>query len=370
MRVLHVHSGNLYGGVETFLVTLARFRALCPEMEPEFALCFEGRLADELRQAGVPVHPLGAVRASRPWSVLRARAALRRLAGAGRYGVALVHSAWTQAMLAPAARRVGVPLAFYQHDPARGRHWVERLARRTPPGLVLCNSRYTAATLGLLFPGVRSEVLYCAAPPPPPPEPGARERLRAELGVPAGAAVILQASRMEAWKGHSLHLEALGKLKDLPGWVCWMAGGAQRPHEREYLASLERRAKALGISERVRLLGQRGDVPALLSAADIHCQPNTGAEPFGLAFIEALYAGLPVVATALGGPLEIVDERCGFKVAPEPAAVAEALRRLVTEPELRQRLGKAGPARARALCDPARQLPALAGLLESLARPT
>ena len=51
MRVLHVSSGNLYGGVETALVALARFRNLCPAMQPEFALCFEGRLSKELANA-------------------------------------------------------------------------------------------------------------------------------------------------------------------------------------------------------------------------------------------------------------------------------------------------------------------------------
>src|SRR5579872_6438503 len=52
IRVLHVAAGKLYGGVETLLVTLARYHKLCPEMEPEFAVCFEGRLAEELRATG------------------------------------------------------------------------------------------------------------------------------------------------------------------------------------------------------------------------------------------------------------------------------------------------------------------------------
>src|SRR5947208_3625713 len=73
MRVLHVTTGNLYGGVETCLMTLARSRGLCPEMEPSFAVCFRGRLWDELTAAGVPVYQLRPTRVSRPWTVLRAR---------------------------------------------------------------------------------------------------------------------------------------------------------------------------------------------------------------------------------------------------------------------------------------------------------
>src|SRR5690242_8131292 len=79
LRVLHVDAGNLYGGVETILVTLARLRHLCPTMEPHFALCHAGRLSRELTEAGVPVYLLGGVRISRPWTVWRARRRLREI---------------------------------------------------------------------------------------------------------------------------------------------------------------------------------------------------------------------------------------------------------------------------------------------------
>jgi glycosyltransferase involved in cell wall biosynthesis len=368
MRVLHLHSGNLFGGVETFLAALARFRALCPGLAPEFALFFEGRIAEVLRAQGVPVHLLHPVRASRPWTILRARGVLRRLLRERRYDVALCHSPWSEAMVGPEMRRAGVPLAFFLHDAANGRHWVDRWARLTPPDVVLCNSRFTASTLPRLFPRVRSEVLHPLVAPQPPPEAGARERVRAELGAKDGEAVVIQTSRMEGWKGHRLHLEALGLLREEPGWSCWMVGGAQRPHEREYLASLERRVAELGLGGRVRFLGQRSDVPALLAAADLHCQPNLGPEPFGITFVEALAAGLPVVTTAMGGGLEIVDERCGFTVPPDSGALAAVLRRLIQSPDLRRRLGEAGPARARALCDPAARLLDLQRVLGTVAR--
>ena len=72
-RVLHLSAGNLYGGVETLLITLARHWALCPEMTPEFGLCFRGRIWEELTECGVMVHDMGSVRFSRPWTVWRAR---------------------------------------------------------------------------------------------------------------------------------------------------------------------------------------------------------------------------------------------------------------------------------------------------------
>jgi len=55
-RVLHIVSGNLYGGVETFVATLARYRETCPALDQQFAFCFDGRFAQELRAAGARVH--------------------------------------------------------------------------------------------------------------------------------------------------------------------------------------------------------------------------------------------------------------------------------------------------------------------------
>src|SRR3989442_10685285 len=128
--------------------------------------------------------------------------------------------------------------------------------------------------------------------------------------------------------------------------------------------SWKKSAATWGIEDRVMFLGQRSDVPRILAAADIHCQPNTGAEPFGITFIEALYAGIPVVTTAMGGAQEIVDDSCGILVPPnDPQALAASLRQLIQDSALRSRLGTAGPIRARQLCDPAAQMARLGELL-------
>lgn len=365
MRVLYVHSGNLYGGVETLMVTLARNRSLCPSMEPHFALCFDGRLRDELMASEVPVHSLGAARVSRPLTVLRARRALSALLERERFDVAICHSSWTHAIFGPVIRENDLRLVFWLHGAASGTHWLERWARRSKPDFVICNSRYTESTLSNLFHGVPSEVLYC------PVELVVinhtemdRREVRVELQTPGDAIVIIQASRLEPWKGHKLHLEALGTLRELPDWVCWVVGGSQRPKEVEYLADLKALANRLRIADRVRFLDERKDVARLMAAADIYCQPNTGAEPFGIAFVEALAAGLPVVTTAIGGAKEIVNDSCGMLVPREDStALSGSLRQLIQAQPLRFQLGIAGPARAQHLCDTATQMRRLAELL-------
>ena len=356
MRVLHINAGNLYGGVETLLVTLARCRNLCPEMEPSFALCFDGRLSRELTEAGVPVHRLGEVRTSRFWTVLHARRALRRLLSEHAFDVVVTHMSWSHALFGPEVRNARVALVNWVHGLPTGGSWLERWAGLTPPSLAICNSKFTASGVHRLFPGAPSEVVYC---PVEASSVGIRERsvVRQELGVAEDAVVILQVSRMEAWKGHRLHIEALAKLKDLSDWTCWLAGGVQCPKEREYLSALQGLARELGLSDRIRFLGQRSDVLSLMAAADIFCQPNLEPEPFGIVFIEALLAGLPVVSTRMGGAVEIVDESCGFLVLPDDSsALADCLRTLIESPKQRRELDRTSRQRAIALCDPLLQV--------------
>jgi glycosyltransferase involved in cell wall biosynthesis len=367
MRVLHLYSGNLYGGVETLLVTLARLRALCPSLESEMALCFEGRLSAELRATGIPVHRLLEVRASRILTVARARRRLTALLARGRFDCAVCHGSWSQAMLGPPVKLASIPLVFWAHEAAVGKHWTERLARRVRPDLVICDSRFTAASIGNLYPDVPSLVLaYPVSAQTVRLTATERAALRASLDTPIDATVITQVSRMERWKGHTLLMDALAGLREL-SWVWWIVGGAQRPEELAYLGTLRAAADRLGVADRVRFLGERRDVPRLLAAADIHCQANLNPEPFGITFIEALAAGLPVVTVAMGGPLEIIDDSCGVLVPPDDVGALEAaLRRLIKDPGLRARLALGGPARARRVSDPATQMRRLSEALHGM----
>jgi glycosyltransferase involved in cell wall biosynthesis len=368
--VLHLSPGRLFGGLETLLVILARHRGLCPALCPEFAVCFEGRVGRELSEAGIPVHRLGAARLSRPWTVWAARRRLRQLLRRTTFDVAVCHECWPHALFAPVLRRCGVPLVFWGHDVHRRTHWLEWWAARTSPDLVIGNSRWACSGLSRLFPGVPASLLSLPVPEPAGEDwPAARHDIRAALGTSAEATVIVVAARLERLKGHAVLLRALGSLTGLGPWECWIVGGAQRPHEVAYLGELRRLAETVGVADRVRFLGHRADVRRLLAAADIYCQPNTGPESFGIAFVEALYAGLPVVTTAIGGALEIVDDSCGILVAPgEPSQVTDSLARLITDSERRASLGRGGPVRARALCAPATHMEQLAAALARVAR--
>src|SRR5271157_2093632 len=218
MRVLHVSAGKLYGGVEVMLLALARHQRVCPDLEQEFAVCFQGRLSNELAASGARVHQLGQVRIRNPFSIFTARRRLRELLNSDPFDAVICHMAWAQAIFAPAVRSARARLMLWHHDPNDGRNWLDRWAKFTPPDLAICNSKFTAHKLGETYPQVRTEVLYCPVDLPGSRySEGERTAVRAELNTPADATVIVQVGRMEAHKGHLLHLEALGRLRDLPG---------------------------------------------------------------------------------------------------------------------------------------------------------
>jgi glycosyltransferase involved in cell wall biosynthesis len=369
LRVLHVNAGNRFGGVETMLLTLAKCRDVCPAMQSDFAVCYPGRLRDELAAAGATVYELGAVRTSRPWAVIAARTRLRRLIETARVDIIVCHMPWALAVFGPPAQASRVPLVFWAHGLWGGNHWIEHWSSRVRPVRIICNSYFTAESVTAAYPGVPADVVVCPVCIPAGVSPNVRLALRSELSVAEQTIVIIQASRMEPCKGHRLLIEALANLKGLTNWNCWIVGGPQSHSEEQYMRSLIEVVERLDLSSRVRFLGERSDVPRLLLAADIHCQPNLGPETFGLTFIEALHAGLPVVTTRLGGAVEILGEAYGVLVPPKDAArLAAHLGDLILSPRLRHQFAAAGPARARQLCDPAQQISALHSVLHNVHR--
>jgi glycosyltransferase involved in cell wall biosynthesis len=226
---------------------------------------------------------------------------------------------------------------------------------------VICNSHYTADAVSAWLPSAPLEVIY-APVSASPADRGTREEIRRELGADEATTVIVIASRFEWWKGHAELLEAASRLHGK--WEIWIAGGTQRTAEQAYARELNEFARSAGIAGRVRFLGERRDVPRVLQGADIHCQPNSAPEPFGVAFVEALYAGVPVVTSDAGGAREIVTSVCGMLVPiGARGALVAALQSLIDDPARRKALGAAGPARARALTDPVAQIASLERVL-------
>lgn len=173
------------------------------------------------------------------------------------------------------------------------------------------------------------------------------------------------ARRLTPIKGILYLLRAVAALhEEFPEVSLEIAGeGPQQPE-------LEREAQRLGLAGHVQFLGWRSDLPALLPQWDIFVMPSLE-EGFGVAALEAMAAGLPIVASAVGGIPELVqDGRTGWLVPPaDPAALAQRLRELLHNPEQRRVMGAAGRARARERFSTDRMVAAIAKIYDDLLDP-
>lgn len=164
-----------------------------------------------------------------------------------------------------------------------------------------------------------------------------REQTREKLGLPPAALVIGAVARIDPVKGIRHIVEAFKLLHaENPNAHLLLAGdGEDRPE-------LEKLSREYGISDRLHFLGHRTDIADLLHAMDIFALPSLN-EGYGKAIVEAFCAGLPVVATRVGGiPALIKDGETGILVPPaDPAALANAISRLLNDPALRQQLSAA-----------------------------
>ncbi|HEY3156326.1 MAG TPA: glycosyltransferase [Candidatus Eisenbacteria bacterium] len=169
-----------------------------------------------------------------------------------------------------------------------------------------------------------------------------RSSARRRLGAGDQDVVALNVSAMAPRKGQNdlLHATALS-IRRVPSLRVWIAG--EGPLEEE----LRGEQRALGLEESVKFLGFRTDVFELLRAADFFCLPSLS-EGLGTSILEAMAAGLPVVATRTGGVPEIVEEaRTGILVPPsDPAALSDAMVRVASRADLRASMGALGRERA------------------------
>ena len=170
----------------------------------------------------------------------------------------------------------------------------------------------------------------------PRPEP-----LRIGLGLASGTPLVAVVSNFIHYKGHATFLDAWPRVVERHSdTVALLVGDG--PTRGEYAA----RVDTMGLSESIRFLGTRTDIPSVLASIDALVHPSDE-EGFSNAIIEAMAAGRPVVACEVGGNAEaIVENETGYLVPPrDPSALAAALIRLLDDAQRARALGTAGRAR-------------------------
>jgi glycosyltransferase involved in cell wall biosynthesis len=341
VKVLHVHRVRGVGGSERHLLTLlpalrerghdARFLGLDDgEPEPFYA---------QLDRLGVPYDRLGAPRDLDPLLLARSARLARRL----RPDVVHTHLVHADVYGAAAATACGAVLVSTKHndDPFRVgpfRHAERVVTRRAAKVICITSSlaRFNVEQVGL--PAAKVTVIHYGLDRLPDPwgPPGGPE-------LPEEARVLLAVSRLERQKGIDVAIEALARVRSRhPRAVLLVLG------EGSLTQDLTELARARGVAGAVYLPWRVGDVAAWLQRAELLVHPARW-EGFGLALLEAMLAGLPVVASDVSSIPEIVaDGETGLLVRPDDAdGLAAALDTLLSDDALRAAYGRAGLERAR-----------------------
>ncbi len=168
--------------------------------------------------------------------------------------------------------------------------------------------------------------------------------LRAELGLAPDDLVISNVGRICSWKGQDYFVRAMAAVAAAEPRAKALIVGAPNltaPGEHAYYQDLQRLVHALGLADVVTFTGFRADIPQVMAAADLVVHSASAPEPFGRVIVEAMLAGRPIVATAAGGVLEIIEDRVtGLLVPPKDAdAMAVAITSLLQQPTVAATMG-------------------------------
>ncbi len=323
MRVALVcpYSWSVPGGVQSHVAGLAgelRRRGhdadvLAPADAPAPGVVALGR--------SVPIPDNGSVQrvALSPAAIARTARALRR----GRYDVVHLHEPMLPAACLTALALRPAPLVGTFHMVARARRWYRVFAPLCRRALARLDVRIAVSEAARRYVAASCPGGYAIVPN------GVARPDAAPARAPGGPPRVLFVGRPEPRKGLPVLLEAFASVD----------GGAR----------LELVGPAGDFGERVTAHGRVDDArrTELLRRATVLCAPSLGAESFGVVLVEAMAAGVPVVASDLPAYRDVLPEACGLLVPPgDPRALASALRRVLADRGLRTRMAAAGPAAA------------------------
>ncbi len=237
-------------------------------------------------------------------------------------------------------RRPGLRVIFTEHGrlsdapPSPKRRMVNPWLARVADRIVSVSANLREHMVQEGFPAGRVEVVHNGIDLGPLPSADDRDRARQDLGFGRETIVLGTVARLDPVKDYGTLLAALAQ-PSLAATGCALVVVGDGPERQR----LEAQAKELAVADRVRFLGHRDDARRWLAAVDVYVNSSIS-EGVSLTILEAMAAGLPVVATSVGGTPEVVTPDCGELVpARDPAALASAVARLASDADRRRTLG-------------------------------
>ena len=349
MEIVHVVENLDRGGLERTVVDLIASQRDAGHECRVICLFKLGLLARELLASGVRVDACG----KRPGLDLRALRRARALIRQSPDAVIHTHNAMAHyyAVLAslglPVKCRINTRHGMGGRTRSGRQEWLYRQSLRgTDYAVAVCE----AARQRFAADGMRPRRALLSVPNGirlerfRPADDVARQSLVAELGLPTGSRIIGTVGRLQPVKDHALLLRAFAKVRvQVPEAALVIVGdGPLR-------AALEAQAEQAGLSDALRFMGDRHDVPRLLTGMEVFALTSTS-EGYSVALLEACASSLPIVATDVGGNREIVRHGINGRLVPsgDTAAIATALIALLRGGEQAAAMGRAGYAWAQA----------------------
>ena len=367
LRIAHVIESDGPGGAERVLAQLSTALQASGAYNVAFLPADrEGWLARQLEGSGVTIEyfrlerRVSRERRVSPACARSLEAAFRR----HRIGVAHSHEFMMAVYGAWASWRAGVPHVITMHGSS---YYAGRLRRRLALRAAIALSGHTVAVSGRLarqisrdlwMPPSRISTIPNGVPSVRPE----RTTLRDELRLGPDDRLVVSVGNLYPVKGHQHLIDAVALLVGRhPALHLAISGRG------EMAEALSARARGLGLANRVHLLGLRSDVAAILAAADVFALPSLS-EGLPLALLEAMFAGCPIVASEVGEVgVALAHGEAGILVEPgQPAALAAALDRLLSDPDRARELGEHAVRRAAAEYDISRMVQRYAGVYEAL----
>jgi glycosyltransferase involved in cell wall biosynthesis len=373
IKVVYVINSLGVGGAERVLCDLVtgldsqRFQA------EVICLYSAGKFSEHLKSANIPVRVLGLNRRFVPRNWLKTWLGLRH-ARADVIHTHMPESAW-----------YGLPAGYCHRIPVRISHlhsvylrWsvkartLDRAVRASATLSVACSTAVRDAARGLGYADAKLKVIPNGVDVARFSNPPGRAAARRSLELPQDDPILISVASLHEHKGHAHLLDAMARVPgEFPQARLLLVGKV--PEGRS--AALQESVDRLGLRDAVRFLGRREDVPLLLAASDVFVMPSLR-EGFPVALLEAGAAGLPAVASSVGGIPEIVDDGVtGLLVPPrDHARLADAALGLLRDPSRMQSMGGAARRRVNGrfvLQETVRQLEQVyVDLLERSAGPT
>lgn len=338
-RVMQLVLSLSPGGTERLVIEIVK--SLSAKVE-SFVCCLDqpGAWAPELAAAGVPVVALSRAPGFQP----RLASELARMMRVHEIDVVHCHhySPYVYGLLA-SLLVPKVQLVFTEHGklsnagPSRKRRFINPWLSRLPGRVFAVSADLRQHMIDEGFPARHVEVVYNGIDAGERPSAAQRQEARAMLGLPADAFVTGTAGRLDPVKNLGVLLRAHAAMAaKMPRARTVIIGDGP---ERETLEGL---ARQLGVADSVVFAGYRPDVRALMSAFDLYLNCSVY-EGVSLTILEAMAAGLPVVATPVGGnPEVVIDRETGSLVPGSASALAGALSSLALDARRRHLMGEAG----------------------------